>query len=316
MTGSRIDLHAHQLPDRFISEYERLTGTPHPYPETSTAAHLAEMDAHGIELAVISLAPPGVEIDDPDAAVALARLINDHFASVIAEHRGRFGALASIPVLHDEEALVELARALDELSLDGVMLYSNVRGTYVGDPVFEPLLAEFDRRGAYVQLHPAEPQAAPLGSFPPWLMEFPFETTRAVATLLFGGALDRYPNIRWHLPHCGGTVPFLAHRLATLLVRDPDLARRVSDDPLRLLGRFYVDTAQSHNEPALAATRALVDVSHIVLGTDWPYAVLADGDDPQPELDELGADIRRDVDRFNALRLVPSLRARLGAPAR
>jgi 6-methylsalicylate decarboxylase len=140
-------------------------------------------------------------------------------------------------------------------------------------------------------------------------------TTRAVATLLFSGALERHPNIRWHLPHCGGTVPFLAHRLATLLARDPGMASQVVGDPLRLLGQFHVDTAQSHNHPALAATRALVGVERIVLGTDWPYAVLAEGSDPQPELDALGPEIRRAVDRLNALALVPSLQARLTARA-
>jgi hypothetical protein len=190
--------------------------------------------------------------------------------------------------------VAEVARAIDELGLEGVMLHSNVDGVYVGDAAFEPRLAELDRRGAYVQLHPADPPTAPLPELPRWLMEFPFDTTR------------------WHLPHCGGTVPFLAARLATLARRDPELARLTNGDPLPLLGRFYVDTAQADNEAALAATRAVIDIDRIVLGTVWPYAVLADGDDPQPALDRLlGPELRARVDRSNALRLAPSLHIRL-----
>jgi predicted TIM-barrel fold metal-dependent hydrolase len=309
-SGGRIDAHAHQIPRRFLEEVEALTGRRYPLPEFTTEAHLAEMDAHGIELAIVFLPPPGVDLGDAAAAPRLARLVNEHYAGLIDDHPGRFAALASLPLPDVDAALEELPHALDVLGLDGVVLLSNAGGMYAGDERMEPLLAELDRRGAYVHLHPADPQALPLPRFPSWLIEYPFETTRAVATLLYGGALHRYPRIRWHLPHLGGTVPFLADRIGTLVLREPQAAAQAGGDPATLLRGLFLDTAQSHNDAALAATQRVADAERIVFGTDWPFAVLADGPDPQPGLDALGD--RAAVDRGNALRMVPSLARRLG----
>jgi 6-methylsalicylate decarboxylase len=309
----RVDTHAHQLPAAFLEEVQARTGRRYPLPEFRTEAHLAEMDAHEIDLAVVFLPPPGVDLGAPDAAPGLARWINEHWASLIEQHPGRFAALATLPVPDVDASLAELAYALDELGLDGVALASNADGVYVGDERMHPLLEELDRRGAYVHLHPADPQHPPLPQFPSWLVEYPFESTRAVTTLLYSGALSRFGSIRWQVPHLGGTVPFLADRLGTLVLREPAAAERVGGDPAELLRRLVLDTAQSHNEAALTATLHITDADRIVFGTDWPFAVLADGSDPQPGLDLLGD--RAAVDRENALRLVPELGRRLGPAA-
>jgi predicted TIM-barrel fold metal-dependent hydrolase len=305
----RIDTHAHQIPPHFLAAVREATGAPYPMPEFATADHLAQMDRHGIELAVVSLPPPGLDIGAGAAAPGLARLINEHYAALVAEHPGRFAALAALPLPDVDAALEELAHALDVLGLDGVVLFSNAAGIYPGDARFAPVLEELDRRGAYVLLHPADPQATPLGGFPGWLFEYPFETTRAVVSLLYSGALARRARIRWHLPHCGGTVPFLADRLGTLVRREPKLAAEVGGDPPALLRRLFYDTAQAANDAALAATLHVVDAERIVFATDWPFAVLADGPDPQPGLDVLGD--RQAVDRRNALRMAPELERRL-----
>jgi 6-methylsalicylate decarboxylase len=305
----RIDTHAHQIPPHFLAAVQEATGAPYPMPEFTTSAHLAQMDRHEIELAVVSLPPPGLEVGDGAAAPTLARLINEHYAELVAAHPGRFAALAALPLPDVDAALVEIGYALDVLGLDGVVLFSNVGGAYPGDPRFAPVLEELDRRGAYVMLHPADPQSAPLGGFPGWLFEYPFETTRAVVSLLYQGALHRHQRIRWQLPHCGGTVPFLADRLGTLVLRDPDLAAQVGGDPAAQLARLFYDTAQSDNEAALAATLHVVDAGRIVFGTDWPFAVLADGPDPQPGLTALPD--RSAVDRTNALLMAPEIERRL-----
>jgi len=310
--ASRIDAHAHQIPAHFLEEVRAATGTPYPLPEFTTEAHLAQMERHRIELAVVSLPPPGV----PSGAQAprLARLINEHYARLVDAHPGRFAALAALPLPDVDASLQELAYALDDLRLDGVVLFSNADGVYAGDPRMDPLLEELGRRGAYVLLHPSDPPEAPLGAYPPWLMEYPFETTRAVVTLMYNGGLRRHAGIRWHLPHLGGTLPFLADRLATLVLREPELARESGDDPLAPLAGVFLDTAQSHNDAALAATLRFTGAEHVVFGTDWPFAVLADGPDPQPGLDVLG-DERAAVDRDNALRMAPLIARRLGATA-
>jgi predicted TIM-barrel fold metal-dependent hydrolase len=306
----RIDAHAHQVPAAFRAAAQRRTGAEYELPVVATDRHLAAMDEHAIELAVVSLPPPGVHVGSQQDASALARLINEHYAELVAAHRGRLAALASLPLPDVDAALGELEHALDVLHLDGVTLPTNVGGSYIGEDRFAPLLAELDRRRTYVFLHPANPQAAPLEQYPRWLIEMPFETTRAVVTLLFGGALSRHPAITWQVPHCGGTVPFLAHRLATLVQREPRLAARTGGDPVSLLARLYYDTAQADSEPALAATLALAGAERLVFGTDWPFAVLAPGD-PQPRLDSLGSDIRARVDGRTALEMAPSLARRL-----
>jgi 6-methylsalicylate decarboxylase len=304
----RIDSHAHQIPSQFLESFADATGTRYPLPEFSTATHLIQMDRHETELAIVSLPPPGL-FGAEAAAPALARRINEHYAELVAEHRGRFAALATLPLPDVEASLQELTYALDVLGLDGVVLFSNVGGTYTGDARLDPVLQELDRRGAYVLLHPADPQATPLAGYPGWLFEYPFETTRAVISLLYGGALHRHRRIRWQLPHCGGTVPFLADRLGTLVLREPALAAKVGDDPAALLRRLFYDTAQSDNDAALTATLHVVDADRMVFGTDWPFAVLADGPDPQPGLAALPD--RDAVERENALRMAPEIERRL-----
>jgi 6-methylsalicylate decarboxylase len=305
----RIDTHAHQLPPSFLEEVRARTGAAYPLPPFSTEAHLAEMEAHGIELAIVSVPPPGVAVGDAAARSALARMVNEHYAGVVAAHPGRFAALAALPLPDVDASLAELAYALDELELEGVVLFSNVDGEYIGDERFFPVLEELDRRGAYVLLHPTEPVAPPLPRFPGWLVEYPFETTRAVTTLLYSGALGRFGRIRWQLPHLGGTMPFLADRIGTLVAREPALAEAAGGDPVALLGRLFLDTAQSDNGAAIGAALAVTDAERIVFGTDWPFAALADGPDPQPGLAVLGD--RAGVDREHALRMLPELGRRL-----
>ena len=194
------------------------------------------------------------------------------------------------------------------------MLLSNVAGTYLGDPALEPLFADLEEREAYVFVHPGfPPHALPLRQ-PVWLYEFPFETVRAVANLIYSGTLERHPGIRWQLSHLGGAVPFLAHRIASLADREPEQAAPAPAGALAYLSRLYYDTGLANNAPALAATREVTTLDHIVFGTDWPYAALpVEGDDPAPGLDVLGTGGRSAVDAGNAAALVPRLTEALTA---
>src|SRR5262249_20295665 len=142
----------------------------------------------------------------------------------------------------------------------GVLLFSHVAGEYPGG--WEPLLDELDRRAAFVMIHPTAPPYEPPTAHPVWAYEFPFETTRAVASLISAGAPARWPRIRWQLAHLGATVPFLAEGLA-------GLGGAGAHDWLR---RVYFDTALSTDPAALAATRALAGRRQIVFGSDFPYA--------------------------------------------
>ncbi len=265
----------------------------------------AAMARYGTDVAVLSAAA-GVYFGDVDEAIELARIVNEAAAQIVRSDGRRFGALASLPLPDVDAAIAELEYALDVLALDGVALHASVAGTYVGEPAFAPLLDELERRRAYVLVHPMVPGWLPSYPYPPWVLELPFETTRAALSLVFSGTLDRCPNVRFHLPHLGGAVPFLAHRMASLTLREPSIQERLSEAPLSFIRRFFVDTALALNPPAFAGALALLDPTRIVFGTDWPYL-------PEPTLDFDAAALGIDGEQIaaieyqNAAQLVPRL---------
>ena len=118
-------------------------------------------------------------------------------------------------------------------------------------------MAELDRRGTYTFVHPGmPPYREPLGDLhPPWLYEFPFETTRAITNLVYSGTFERHPSIRFQFAHLGGTAPFLADRLASLALREPDKAAQATAGIAEYLRRQYYDTGLTQFLPALEATR-------------------------------------------------------------
>jgi 6-methylsalicylate decarboxylase len=259
----RIDAHMHFTPAGYRAELTDRSLLPFPLPAWSAQRALAFMDGHGIDQAVLSLSPPGVAFGDQGLGDHLARMVNEATASEVAAWPGRFAGLAVLPLPDVERALAELRYALDVLGLAGVVLLSNVGGRYPGDPEWAPLWDELQARGAYVMLHPtAPPYQLPVGEHPAWVYEFPFETTRAVASLISAGAVARWPSIRLQVAHLGGTIPFLAGRLGALV--DPARGRAF------LRGLFY-DTALVSGPLALAAACEHAGSGQIVLGSDWPY---------------------------------------------
>ncbi len=189
------------------------------------------------------------------------------------DHPRRFGAFAVLPLPDVEASFAELAYALDILELDGVGLLSSVDGRYMGDPAYGELFEELDRRRVPVFMHPHTPddKVTPVLPLPSSLIEFVFETTRATASLLFTGTLERCPNLRIILPHAGGTVPYIALRLC-LGQFWPGLQEHVPLGVLTYLQRLYYDTALSAAPFALRSLQELVDVTHVLFGSDYPFA--------------------------------------------
>jgi predicted TIM-barrel fold metal-dependent hydrolase len=302
------------LPDEYRSLLPTLpNGSSYPLPPASLDGVREMMAYYEIDAAVLSTGPPGASVDDPGLAKELARAANERLAQIARAEPSRFAALALLPLPDIDAALAELAHALDVLGLDGVALFSNVAGTYLGDAAWDPLFDELNRREAYVFVHPVHgPYQSPL-RWPIWLYEFPFDTTRAVVELIYSGTLERCPNVRLQLAHLGGTAPFLAHRIASLADREPGLAERAPQGAAAYLGRLYYDTGLSNNNVALASTLAAVPLERVLFGTDWPYAALpVDRGDPAPDLG-LSAAERVRVDALNASALVPRLAAAVAA---
>ncbi len=247
----------------------------------------------------------------PDAALAYMDR-QGITPELIAKYPDRFGAFATLPADGPDEALAELAHALDELRLDGVVLASNVRGRYFGDPSLEPVLAELARRQVPVFVHPVDcPYIDVLGfGRPSSIVEFPFDTARTITNALYTGVFQRYPGLRLILAHCGGALPTLGRRTGEHTVmgrgtKDADI------DPAHVaevLHGLYYDTAFAGSRNSLLPTLEVTTSDHILFGTDWPAA-------PEPTVvrnianltgfDGFTKDELRGVERGNALRLFP-----------
>ena len=272
---AKIDVHHHIVPEEYVSALANVgikDSTGVPFPEWSPRTSLDLMDRFGIKTAITSISAPGVYFGDVGFARDLARTCNELSAKMIKDHPDRFGAMAVLPLPDVGGALEELEYALDTLKLDGVALLSSVDDRYMGDPAYDDLFDELNRRKAVVFMHPGfAPGGKPRSSLPPSLVEFVFETTMAVSNLLFSGTLERCPEVRFILPHAGGTIPYLALRL-TLGQFWPGLQENVPQGVITYLQRLYYDTALSGSPFALRSLQELVDPSHIVFATDYPFA--------------------------------------------
>jgi predicted TIM-barrel fold metal-dependent hydrolase len=301
----RIDSHAHVLPADYIEAIPQPGGNLPKPPVVSVEMLEQMMDRYAIDRAVVSVGPPGVFFGDQGQANELARLVNERMAAIRDRDPAKFAALGMVPLPDVDAALAELAHLLDVQGLDGVILTSHIAGTYLGADAFEPVYAELDRRGAYVFLHPTIPANGVALAHPAWLYEFPFDTVRALANLIYSGTFERYPNIRWQVAHLGGAAPFMAHRLASLTAREPHLAQQAPAGALGYLSRLYYDTGLADNEIAVNATRLVAPFDHLLFGTDWPYLAMPDAPgDPAPGLAFLDGE-RAALDGVHVGALVP-----------
>ncbi|MFJ4521841.1 amidohydrolase family protein [Streptomyces sp. NPDC088810] len=284
MSSGMIDVHAHLLPGFYV-EQATAAGHTHPdgmggWPTWSVEAHLELMERNGIATAMLSMSSPGVHFGDDKAARLLARQINEYTAELTRDHPGRFGAFASLPLPDVDGALEEIRFAFDDLGADGVALLTHTHGVYLGDPRLEPVFAELDHRQAVVVLHPTSPvcwEQSALGRPRP-MIEYIFDTARAVTDLLMAGVLARHPNLRVIVPHCGGALPVLSDRVNEFMrLFLPTQEPPVPDGVQQLRGLYYdmAGTAFPRQVPALLK---LVDPDHVLFGSDycWTPPSLAD----------------------------------------
>lgn len=296
----RIDLHAHVITPEYAS-----TLPSGRFPEQTIDGLRRFMDRHEIDAAVVSM---GGALEARTAEAA--RIGNEELAELTRDTPSQFGALAIVPFTPEdpEIAVAEISYALDTLKLDGVVLFSNHAGVYLGEPAWEAIFTELDRRRAYAFVHPAvASNGVVFPQYPPWLLEYPFDTTRALTHLIYTGAFDRFPNVRFQFAHLGGAAPFLAHRIQSLAVREPNKASRASSSAIEYLGRQYFDTGLSNNTVALASTLKVAPLQHIVFGSDWPYLTEPPRVDPTDDFELLDQNDRAMIDLENAAALIPRL---------
>jgi predicted TIM-barrel fold metal-dependent hydrolase len=278
---SAIDVHHHFLPpfykplakpwlDRFATGVDAvLAWTPE--------ASLAAMDAARVTRAVLSVSAPGVHFGDDAQARSVARDCNDYAAGLGRSHPGRFDFFAVLPMPDVDGAIREAERALALPGARGVGLLSNYGGRYLGSPDFAPLFTWLGRRGAIVYVHPTDAPCC-AGLVPQLatpLIEFPVDTGRTIASLLWSGTLSAFPTIRFIFSHGGGILPMVAERVSAMGFVRPDLMAKVPGGPMAALSRLYVDTASVTTPGAMAALTASLPFDHILYGTDFPWGGLA-----------------------------------------
>ncbi|HEX7134735.1 MAG TPA: amidohydrolase family protein [Iamia sp.] len=267
-----IDVHAHHLPPAYREAlvrhgHDRPDGFPH-IPEWSADEHVAVMDRLGIATSMLSISSPGVALGDEGAE--LARMVNEEGRRAVVDHPGRFGLFASLPLPDVDAALAEIAHCCDHLDVDGFALLTNVGGTYLGDPAFAPVFRELDRRRTRVFLHPTSPPCwgrTALGRPRP-MVEFLFDTTRAVIDLVLTGTIARHPGIDVIVPHAGATLPMVADRVGVfslLLEVGPEV------DVHRDLARLHYDLAGYPLPRQLDALLTMVPPEHLHYGSDHPF---------------------------------------------
>jgi predicted TIM-barrel fold metal-dependent hydrolase len=275
-----IDVHAHFLLPEYVAAAERAghlrpDGMP-TWPEWTARRHLDLMDANGIAKSVLSVSSPGVHFGDDFRARVLARRVNDAAAELRKDHPGRFGFFASLPLPDVEGALVEADYAFDVLHADGIVLTSNAGGQYPGDPSWDQLWKSLNDRSAVVLLHPTSP--------PQWrqvaldrprpMIEFLFDSARAVTDLVLTGILARYPDLRFIVTHAGGVLPLLGERLdqfhrtySTAATDDlPSVSAQLKD--------LWYDVAATPVPHQLPALEPVAGEDHLLYGSDHCFTAV------------------------------------------
>jgi 6-methylsalicylate decarboxylase len=311
-----IDLHHHVIPDFYwqaSNEGGEAAGGITP-PRWSLDGALAYLDEAGIDAAVASISTPGVNFGDDAAARALARRTNEYLAELTRRRPDRFGAFAILPLPDVEGSLQELEYALDALELDGVSMMTNAGERYLGDSRFDPIFDELQRREAIVFVHPtASPDrvAHTLG-LPDALLDYPVDTSRAIAKLHYSNTFARTPDIKYLLSHAGGTIPFVASRFAIVDAMNVIPGAEERGPIADTLARLYWDTASAFSDPVLHLLRSVTGVHNVVFGSDYPYPhdeISIGGLRRLEETAEFDADQRRAVLGGTAARLIPRLDA-------
>jgi predicted TIM-barrel fold metal-dependent hydrolase len=299
----RIDTHHHPYPPAYIAKTgDVLKHTTHAFYDRLTKWHPSQaveaMDKAGIAVSVLSVSTSRV----------FAREVNEAAAQMQQDYKGRFGHFAALPLPDTDGCLKEIQYAYDELKADGIALCTNYADQYPGDDAFAPVFEELDRRKAVVYFHPTAASFAfnVIPNIPPPSIEFPFDTTRAIVSLLFGGTFHRCPNIKWIFSHGGGALPMVANRLVGLAKNRPELNARVPNGVMNELSKLYVDVVGVTTPGAMRAVLDIVPMSHLLYGSDYPFWAPETTIKGLAELKLSAADLHA-IERDNALKLLPRL---------
>ena len=297
MAPMKIDLFCHILPPRY---FHRMTAI------SSKGAYMQKrireipvmvdlelrfrmMDLFGDYVQVLSLAAPPIEaLAPPETSAGLARLANESMAEIVAAHPDRFPAfIASVPMNNVEMALAEIDHAVTQLQAVGIQIFTNVNGTALDAPEFAPIFARMAELDRPIWLHPtrtatfSDYASEPKSRFELWwAFGWPYETSIAMARILFAGYFDQFPNLKVITHHMGGMIPYFAGRIGPGLdqlgvrTEDEDLTvylQRLKKRPFDYFKMFYADTALFGAPDAMECGLKFFGADQVVFASDFPF---------------------------------------------
>jgi 5-carboxyvanillate decarboxylase len=296
-----IAVEEHFVTERYWSETDNLAVAPGEKPEqafvrnflqnprmrlrlSDITTRLAEMDAAGVDLSVLSLNPPGVQIyADAARATSLARDMNDTLAELIRQHPGRFAGLGAVAPQDPVAAASEVIRVIGTFGFGGILIGSHTHGRYLDEPEMEPLLAALEQEDATLYLHPRSPSPQMLAPFKDYgmvaaLWGFQAEVGTHAIRLILSGALDRHPNLKIVLGHLGEGLPFWLWRLDNIyektygwagdLLGMVKLELKPSEYVLR---NFTFTTSGMYDQDVFNYTLRKVGAQRLMFAVDYPY---------------------------------------------
>ncbi len=245
-----------------------------------TGLRLQDMDAAGIDIAVLSHQSPGSQRLAPDIASAACRAVNDALAAIVAEAPDRFAGFAMIPTEAPGAAADELTRAVEELGLKGAMIHGLSRGNFVDLAAYRPIFARAEALGVPIYLHPALPDRtvtdryyAPYTDTHPMLARaawgFGVEAGTQAVRLILSGVFKEHPELKILLGHMGEAIPFWLDRIDASLARPGNAP---TDFAATFRRNFWLTTSGFFSDRALACTIDAVGVERVLFAVDWPYA--------------------------------------------
>lgn len=320
----RIDIFTHILPEPY---FQKMLAAPSPAAanlqkrvKSIPAIHELDvrfqmMDQFPDYCQILSLAAPAIEsLDTPERTPEFAMLANDSMAEIVAKHPKRFPAfVASLPMNAPQAALKELERAIDQLDARGIQVYSNVNGKPLDLPEFADLFAAMAERDLPIWIHPernsrfSDYATEDNSRFELWwVFGWPYETSIAMARLVFAGYFDKYPSLKIITHHAGAMIPFFAGRIGPGLdqlgSRTPDYDKPALTDhhlrrrPSEYFNMFYADTALFGAPHALRCAIGFFGADHVLFASDTPF-------DP-----EKGTyNIRASISDLDSLALAPAI---------
>jgi 6-methylsalicylate decarboxylase len=305
----RIDVHHHIAPPVWVDALKK-AGKSNPIINGWTVEKsLEDMDKGGIATAMTSPTTPQAGFLGNEDAARVARESNEYAKKLMADHPGRFGVFATLPLPHIDESLKEIAYAFDVLKADGIGMMTSYGDKWLGYSYFAPVWEELNRRKATVYTHPSGANCCVnlVEGLSENTVEYGADTTRTIASLVFSGTSQRYNDINFIFSHGGGVLTATAERFQIQMVTTPPYKDKFTRESVdKELQRFYYDTAQIANAVTIGALVKLVPVTQVVFGSDYPYRTaeqhvkgLAAGFD--------AADLKL-IERDNALRILERLR--------